>query len=620
MTPILQIADIVIEARRPRDRQANTIVKFVSLTVMPGETVALIGESGAGKTTVALSALGYARPGTRVVAGRVTLDGADVLALDGPGRAALRGSKAAYIAQSAQAALNPVMTLGMQVAEPAIIHGLANRRAALSKATGLLEALHLPDPEALALRYPFQASGGQLQRVMIAMAMSCGPRLLVLDEPTTALDVITQIEVLRLVKEIVRRERVAALYVSHDLAVVAQVADRIIVMKDGEIVETGTTAELLAAARHPYTRSLLAAVRTIPASPGVGVGEAAAAGAPPLLELRSIDASYDPPRLFTKPDPERQVLKGAGLTLDHSEVLAVVGESGSGKTTLARVVAGLHRPASGTIRFNGATLPPTARGRPRDLRRRIQIIFQSPDLSLNPERKVGAILGRARQLYFRSTGRERDKAVAKLLESVGLPSSYADRYPGTISGGERQRVSIARALAAEPQLLICDEILSSLDTVVATAMLELMRDLRRRFDLAYLFISHDLSTVAEIADRVMVLYAGQVVETGRISDVFSPGHHPYTDVLLSSVPQLRTGWLDDCLTMRRLAPSEVQADWTPHKPLCPFLGRCPVAISGTCDRLAPPRQSLDGGHDVLCHRRIGEMASDQSDRARRLRA
>ena len=619
---ILKIEGLVIEARRPQDKQASTIVKGASLSIGPGETVAIIGESGAGKTTFALSTLAYARPGTRIVAGSISLDGEDILALDTPGRAMLRGNKVAYIAQSAQASFNPVISLGEQVAEAPVIHNILDQSAGEARAVELMDALHLPDPKDLASRYPFQVSGGQLQRVMIAMAMSCGPRLLVLDEPTTALDVTTQVEVLKLLRDIVKEQNIAALYVSHDLAVVAQVADRLIVMKDGDIVETGETNELLRNARHPYTQSLLEAVRVIPSKVKTGNdGGCRQPESPPqLLEILDMQAGYESPRLFAKPDPGQLVLKGVSLDLSAGEVLAVVGESGSGKTTLARVVAGLHNPVSGSMKFNGQIVPHLAGDRPRELLRGIQIIFQSPDLSLNPERRIGDILGRVRALYFNESRRQQANKVAELLESVSLPAGYSERFPNMISGGERQRVSIARALAAEPQLLICDEILSSLDTVVTTDMLELMRELRTRFSLAYLFVSHDLSTVAKISDRIAVVYAGHIVEVGRIADVFSPGHHPYTDVLLSSIPRLRTGWLDDYLIAQSPVSTGIDSSNFDLRGLCPFVNRCSAAIAGTCDSVPPPRQTLETGHDIYCHRPASELANDQTERERKLSA
>jgi peptide/nickel transport system ATP-binding protein len=467
----------------------------------------------------------------------------------------------------------------------------------------LLARLDLPNPNELAARYPHQASGGQQQRVMVAMALTCAPKLLVLDEPTTALDVTTQIEVLKAIKDVIREHGSAAIYVSHDLAVVAQIADRIIVMKDGLVVEEGSTADIIDRPQHDYTRELIGAVKPRPTGER---GIAAATAQTALLEVRGVSATFARPSWFRRPGMEANVLQDASLDVRPREVVAVVGESGSGKTTIARVIAGLHPALSGEVRLGGRSLGPRANRRDRDALRRIQIIFQSPDLSLNPEQRVEEAIGRPLELYFGLGGAKRAARVAELLAMVGLPSNYGGRFPAELSGGQRQRVSIARAFAAEPDIVLCDEILSSLDTIVAAQVLELMRSLKATHDVAYVFISHDLATVASIADRVVVLYAGRVCEIGPTAAVFSPPHHPYTALLLSSVPALRQGWLESVIAAR--PPTQAQTGvTTPRDVGCPFRTRCPLVIENICDRIAPPARHTPHGQTIYCHRTIEDL-------------
>jgi len=600
LRPVLEIAGLVVRADDGKGSWIDTI-RNVDLTVSAGEVVALIGESGAGKSTVALAALGYARPGTRLVEGRILFDGQDVRALDERGLRRLRGRDASYVAQSAQAALNPAIPIGAQIAEPLLIHGIASGTEAEARIASLIGLLDLP--VGIVTRFPHQASGGQQQRIVLAMAMACAPRLLVLDEPTTALDVTTQIEVLKAIRTAIRGQGSAAIYVSHDLAVVAQIADRIVVMRHGAIVEQGPTAEIVERPKQPYTVTLIDAVRPRDRR----LTREAPRGPAPLLALRGVNASYEQQGWFGPARGGNKVLRDIDLTVGKGEVLAVVGESGSGKSTLARVVAGLHPRLSGDIALAGTTLADRVRRRPLEQRRRIQIIFQSPDLSLNPEERVGEIIGRPRQLYFNEARTNRDAHTDRLLDMVGLPPSYERRFPAELSGGERQRVAIARAFAAEPDLILCDEILSSLDVVIAAQILELMRELKRKSSVAYLFISHDLVTVAQIADRIAVLYAGTVLELGATSAVFTPPHHPYTALLMAAVPQLRRGWLDDAFKLRgptaqrRAAPTG-----------CPFQPRCPLAIPGLCERELPPLREQTSGHAIRCHRSDAELRQAQT--------
>jgi peptide/nickel transport system ATP-binding protein len=595
------VEELVVEGWTPPGRWVRT-VEGVSVTVSPGQVVALIGESGAGKTTVALAALGYARPGTVVRSGRAVFEGQDLLTLRPAVLRQLRGRRVAYVAQSAAAALNPARRLGEQVAEGLVVHGLGAPGPPRERVLGLLRRLDLPDPERLMRRYPHQISGGQQQRVMLAMAMACAPRLLVLDEPTTALDVTTQIEVLHAIREVIRDTGTAALYVSHDLALVAQMADHVLVMQGGRVVEDGATAGVLAAPSAPYTRRLLGAVRPAPRrSPPPARAAAPAAGPVPLLHVEDVWARYGRARLFGAPPPP--VLRGVSCAIAPGETLAVVGESGSGKSTLARVVAGLHVPTAGRVALRGVPLAAAARRRTREQLRQVQILFQSPELALNPAQRIGEILERPIRFYFGRDRAARRRRVAELLDRVGLDPAYAERRPAGLSGGQRQRVALARAFAAEPAVLLCDEVLSSLDTLVAQTILELLKDLRRDSGAGYLFISHDLATVASIADRVVVIHAGAVCEEGPVARVFARPVHPYTATLLDAVPEPRPGWLDEVTRLRR-GGADAAGAVGPRG--CAFFPRCSRGITGTCDRLPPPVVVAASGHAARCHHPLTE--------------
>ena len=580
------------------------IVDAVSFTIGRGEVAALIGESGSGKTTIALSLMGHARGGCRISAARLRVGGTDVLALSRRALADFRGRKVCYIAQSAAAAFNPARRIMAQVIEGALIHGLMTRAAAEAKAVGLFRALALPDPEGIGTRFPHQVSGGQLQRLLAAMALITDPELLILDEPTTALDVTTQIEVLRAFKRVVRERGVTALYVSHDLAVVAQIADRIVVLRDGRMQEEAATARLIAAPAHEYTRRLLAA-----AEPAPRAGAAPVAAAPrPLLEVQGLIAGYGKPGRSGL--PAVPVLHGIDLAIRPGSAFGVVGESGCGKSTLARVIAGLLPPARGTIRLDGATLSGAAAARTREQLRRVQIVFQMPDVALNPARTVARIIGRPLSFYHGLSGAAARRRTGELLELVHLPASLAARYPGELSGGQKQRVNLARALAAEPSLVLCDEVTSALDTVVGAAILDLLAELREKLDLSYLFISHDLATVRALCDEVMVLYAGRCVETGSRETLLRRPLHPYSDLLLSSVPELRPGWLEAVpAAPAGSGPAAGAAGG------CPFFPRCAAAIPDLCAREPPPRQRLAKGAEIACHRSEEELLGLQTPSA-----
>ena len=517
-----------------------SIVEGVSFEVRAGEVIALIGESGSGKTTISLACMGYARPGCEITGGSVRLGDHPILDLSLPERRAMRGRDVAYVAQSAAAAFNGALTLGRQVTEAPVMKRLLSGEEARAKAAALFGELDLPEPETIGRRYPHQVSGGQLQRAMAAMAMICDPRLLILDEPTTALDVTTQVEVLLAFRKLIRGRGASAVYVSHDLAVVAQIADQVLVLRNGAMVEAGATGDIIARPVEAYTRQLLGAAHVMPPAPPPGRAppDPDGTGAPqPLLRVSGVTAGYG-----RSGGP--LALRNVSLEAFASRTLGIIGESGSGKTTLGRVITGLMPARSGRVSFQGRELGASVGERDRERLRAIQFAFQMADVALNPRHRVGKILGRPLSFYFGLDGAETERRVRELLALVELPGSYASRYPRQLSGGERQRVNLARALAAEPRLIVCDEITSALDTVVARAILDLLRDLQERLEVAYLFISHDISTIARVADTIAVMQDGEVVEYGSTGDVLSPPHHPYTALLLRSVPDLRTDWLD----------------------------------------------------------------------------
>jgi len=519
----------------------QVLVDDVGFTVEPGQVLALIGESGSGKTTIALSLLGYARTGCTIAAGRVQVGETDVLALPEPARRALRGRRVAYVAQSAAAAFNPARRLLDQVTESARLHGVLDRTSAKRKALALFEELALEDPERIARSWPHEVSGGQLQRVMAAMALMAEPEVVVFDEPTTALDVTTQIEVLAVFRRVLRERAISAVYVSHDLAVVAQMADQVIVLRHGRVLESAATAQLLASPQHDYTRRLLAASRQTEDAPPVS--DIRGQVQEPLLHVRGLSAGYGPMRTAAL------ALEDINLRVWPGQALGVVGESGSGKSTLARVIAGLIAPSSGSLHFGGRELAGTVKQRDRETLRRIQIVFQHADTALNPAHTIGAILARPLALFHRLDQAACRRRVAELLDLVQLPSTLAGRSPASLSGGQKQRVNLARALAAEPDLVLCDEVTSALDPVVAAAIVDLIAELRRTLNVSWLFISHDLDRVRALCERIVVMrYGRKLAEVGAGEAM--EGQHPYYVQLARSVPELRTDWLDGVLSGR----------------------------------------------------------------------
>ena len=602
MSVLLEVDDLKISARRDDD-SLLPIVKGVSFSVARGEVVALIGESGSGKTTIALSALGYTKPGLEFAGGEVRLEGEDVITMGSDQLRSLRGQRVAYLAQSAAATFNPALTIGEQVTESCVLHGILNQEQANERAETLYRALELPDPDRLGRRYPHQVSGGQLQRLMAAMALCGKPDLLVLDEPTTALDVTTQIEVLKAFKSVIKQEGSAAIYVTHDLSVVAQIADHIVVLYAGEVQEHGSAEQVVNQPGHDYTRRLMHAVRPPPAA-GQGdesLGEHRRES--PALQVKDITAGYGRKHNGM---PAITVLRDVNVSIERGHTVGVIGESGCGKSTLARVMAGLLPAAQGQVLLDGDELQPALQKRKRSELQKIQFVFQMADTALNPRQRIDHILGRPLGFYLGLKGQEKRRRILELLDMVELPQDFAGRYPEELSGGQKQRVNLARALAASPEVLLCDEVISALDSIVGANVIELLKRLRKQTGVSFVFISHDLSTIASFADEIVVLYAGRVVEQGTTDQVLSPPYHPYTRLLISSVPELRVGWLEETMQTQE-AQAGIDRVVTLTAVGCPFFDRCPIAIKDTCDRETPPVRQLSGGHTVECHRSEAEF-------------
>ena len=535
-TPYVSVSDLHVGAVTDSGREVE-IIKGVSFDIAPGEIVALIGESGSGKTTIALSLMGHTRPGCAIRSGKIRVGDHEVSAMTERQRAEMRGTLVSYVPQSAAAAFNPSKRIMDQVVEVTRIHDIMPRSQAVARAKELFRALALPEPDTIGDRYPHQVSGGQLQRLSAAMALIGDPELVIFDEPTTALDVTTQIEVLRAFRDVMQKTGMAGVYVSHDLAVVAQIADRIVVLQGGVVQETGTTEQILNAPTHPYTRQLIAAFDPVPHEPAPTDPQDRRT---PILEVRNLWAGYGS---ITDGEPQVKVLKDVDFRLERGRNLGVIGESGSGKSTLARAIAGILPAYRGDVLFEGKQLKPDLQTRSREELRRTQIVFQLADTALNPAQSVGNILARPLTFYHQMRGRKREARVIELLEMVQLPPAMRHRLPSELSGGQKQRVNLARALAAEPDLILCDEITSALDTVVAAAILELLKDLQRDLGLSYMFISHDLSTVEAICDDVLIMYKGEVVESLPAARMSTEARHDYSRLLVSSVPKLDTGWL-----------------------------------------------------------------------------
>ena len=537
MDNLVEIRNLRVEAKTDSGRIVE-IIKGVSFNIAKGEIVALIGESGSGKTTIALTLMGHAREGCRISGGTIEVEGQDMAALSESGRSKVRGTTVAYIPQSAAAAFNPATKIMEQVIEVTRIHRLMAPEQARKRAIELFRALSLPNPETIGERYPHQVSGGQLQRLAAAMALIGEPKLVIFDEPTTALDVTTQIDVLKAFKSVIRAGDIAGVYVSHDLAVVAQIADRIAVLKGGEIQELAKTEAILTRPSHPYTRELLAAFEPKQAiRDGKTDGTTAS-----VLRIDNLVAGYGD--LQANGLPAVCAVQSVSLEVEKGRNLGIIGESGCGKSTLARAIAGILPAVSGTIGFNGSDMNRAAKLRSRDQLREMQIVFQYADTALNPAKSIADILERPLVFYHGMDRKARTARVDELLDMVRLPRALRYRYPSELSGGQKQRVNFARALAAEPRLIICDEITSALDTVVAAAIIDLLKELQRELHLSYIFISHDLSVVEAICDEIVVMYGGKKVEQITREAANAP-RHPYSQLLFGSVPKLDPTWLDN---------------------------------------------------------------------------
>ncbi|MCF8076544.1 MAG: ABC transporter ATP-binding protein [Desulfotignum sp.] len=534
MVPLLEMKNIYIEGLS--EERWNPIIKGIDLTLNRGEVLGLIGESGAGKSTLGIASMAYTRQGCRISSGSIRFDGEELLGAPKERLRKIRGNRIAYVAQSAAASFNPAYRLINQYAEAPVQHGIMNFKKAAKEARDIYKRLLLPDPDNIGFRYPHQVSGGQLQRAMVAMAMACRPDLIIFDEPTTALDVTTQIEVLAAVKHIVEEFNTAAIYITHDLAVVAQISDRIMVLRYGNLVEEKDTREMIARPEEDYTRRLLA-VRSIHEEKDLSQSEKDV-----ILEVSGVSASYD---------GKSKILEDIDVKIRRGRTVALVGESGSGKSTLARVITGLLPLSGGSISYNGNTLPIALKGRSKEMLRQIQMIYQMPDTALNPNQKVSKIIGRPLEYYFGIKGQKNDKKVFELLEKIELSEKYFSRYPTELSGGEKQRICIARALAAKPELIVCDEVTSALDQLVAKEILKLLQSLQKEMNVSYLFITHDLATVKAISDEIVVMLKGKIVEQGTKEEILAPPHHEYTEMLLSSVPEMDPDWLDCLLKVRK---------------------------------------------------------------------
>lgn len=531
---LLEIRGLWLEGQS--EEKWKPIINGVDLTLKKGEVLGLIGESGAGKSTLGLAAMGFCRDGVRISHGSVEFDGIDLLTASAAVKRGLLGKRIAYVAQSAAASFNPAHRIIDQHVEGPTQHRVMSRAESEADGMALYAKLRLPNPDQIGFRYPHQVSGGQLQRAMTAMAMACRPDLIIFDEPTTALDVTTQIEVLASIRDIVKDFNTAAIYITHDLAVVAQMSDKIKVLLKGDEVETADTRTMLSTPTQEYTKSLWA-VRSFERplkSPVV-------AGSIPSVSVQNIDAAYG----------KSKVLFDVSFDMHEGRTVAVVGESGSGKSTVARCITGLLQTTAGQISFGGEVMPANYRKRTKDQLRQVQMIYQMADTALNPRMSIGEIIARPVQFYLGLTGKAKRARVDALLDQIELePSEYYNRLPSELSGGQKQRIGIARALAAEPKFIICDEVTSALDQLVAEGILRLLAKLQDDLKLSYMFITHDLATVRAIADEVVVMKDGRVVEAGPKMEMFTPPHHPYTDLLLSSVPEMDPDWLTNLLQER----------------------------------------------------------------------
>jgi len=526
---LLEMKDIKINGFA--DGRWHEIIRGIDLKLNRGEVLGLIGESGAGKSTMGKAAMGYAQPGCKLISGSIIFDGIDLTKITDAQKRKIWLTKISYVAQSAAAAFNPAHKLINQTIESAKRAKLGTEISLKNDAIELYNTLQLPIPNLIGERYPHQVSGGQLQRIMTAMAISPRPELIIFDEPTTALDVTTQVEVLTAIRDIIKKFNTAAIYITHDLAVVAQMADKIKVIRYGKEVEEATTAKMLFDPKQEYTKSLWS-VRSLTKPEEKSSNT--------ILSLKNIDAAYG----------KSKVLFDISIQIPKGKTLAIVGESGSGKSTLAKVITGLLPQTNGKISYFDKELHPKLKKRNKEQLRVIQMIFQMPDTAINPRQTVQEIIGRPIEFYHGLIREEKMKRVIELLNMIELDETYLNRFPFELSGGQKQRICIARALAANPELIICDEVTSALDQIIQEGILKLLQKLQKELGITYIFITHDIATVRAISDQIVVMNQGRVIEQGMKSQILNPPYPEYTELLLSSVPEMDPKWLTNLLIKR----------------------------------------------------------------------
>ena len=672
-TPVLELQNASISYFTRAG--AINVVPDISFTLKQGEALGLVGESGCGKSTVAFAVMNYLGGAGRLTGGKILFEGRDMKSMSARELRAIRGSKMAMVYQDPMSSLNPVMPVGRQLMEVPIIHQGASESDARQRALTMLAEVNLPDPESVFGRYPHQLSGGQQQRVVIAMALMAEPSLLVMDEPTTGLDVTVEAAVLDLVARLRRKHNSAIVFISHNLGTVVRVCDRIGVMYAGELVEEGTIGDVFRSPRHPYTRGLLdcipvlgadkhstplkpipgqvppalarpkgcvfaqrcsfvdtprctparIAMRPLDSNPDhrvqcVRVDEiepwqrpaasasvaVAARTSQPMLDIQHLRKIYhQAPSIFSRdPGYDVKALNDITLAAGRGTTLAIVGESGCGKSTLAKVLTGLERATDGTVRLEGNDIgQQSVEVRPAETKRKLQMVFQNPDSTLNPSHSVGFAVERSLRRLKKMSGSEARERARTLMDTVKLPMDFVMRKPRQLSGGQKQRVAIARALAGDPDLLVADEPVSALDVSVQAAIINLLMEIQARRDATLVFISHDLSVVRYLSDHVAVMYLGKIVEFGAVDDVFSPPYHPYTEALLSAVPVADPDLQQKRIILEGSIPSVTQIPAG-----CPFATRCPRKVGAICDTTPPPEQETRTGHRIACHIPLAELS------------
>ncbi len=657
--PLISVRDLSV-GFTGRTGATVPVLRGVDMAVCRGQSLGIVGESGSGKSTVALAAMGYLKRGLRRLSGEVCFDGADMFARTRLELEAIRGGQLGLIPQNSGQSLTPTLRIGRQITEALRLHCKMPEAEHEARVLDLLAQVRLPDPEVIMRRFPHELSGGQQQRVAIAMALAGEPDALLLDEPTTGLDVTTQAHILELLRDLAAERNMAMVYVSHDLGVIARVCEEVMVMYAGEVVLQGPVRQVLQDPVHPYARGLLASIPRLgerhlpvalegrPPAPGeagqgcafaprcglaidqcrelappmapdgagnlvrcyrhqdVGGLDAARQGSLPrrcdkrsgaALDLGAVAICYTAQgwleRMLGHAAPVLTV-EGISIAIRQGETVGLVGESGSGKSTILKTVAGLLPPVAGKISLCDKPLPVRVEQRAPDQLRRVQLVFQNPDESLNPRHSVADILAQPLRLYYGLKGAELYQRSVEILETVRLGAHYMDRLPGQLSGGEKQRVAIARAFAAEPEVVLCDEITSALDVSVQAAMLELLNEFKRLKGTTYVFVSHDLAVVRALSDRVAVLYQGRLCEIGPVEAVYGPRSHPYTEVLLNAVLEP-----DPDVAPKLMAADVVEL--SPPAMGCPFQRRCPRKLADICDQKTPPWREFEGGHGIRCH-------------------